>query len=89
MKKRDLKLIAATLTVVGAVLSILDRIFAPDYLLLESSPDYPNLLRTLGWLFLLIPALIYIVLDFPNLFPNKKLQKKDETLDFEKNEGSK
>jgi len=89
VSKRDLKLIAATLTIIGAILSILDRIYAPDYLLLESSPEYPNLLRTLGWLFLLVPALIYIVLDFPNLFPGKNSQDKDEHKDHGNNVVSK
>ena len=89
MSKRDLKIIAATLTIIGAILSILDRIYAPDYLLLESSPNYPNLLRTLGWLLLLIPPLIYIVLDFPNLFRFKKLQDKDEHKDSRDNAANK
>ena len=69
MAKRDLKIISATLTLVGAILSIFDKIFAPHHLLLEGSPNYPDALRTVGWLFLLIPPLIYIALDFPNLFP--------------------
>ena len=72
MSKRDLKIVAATLTVVGAVLIILDRIFSPQPILDESSPDYPDILRTLGCIFLIIPPLIYIALDFPNLFPSKK-----------------
>ena len=63
MNKRDWKIIAATLTIVGAILSILDKIFAPDRLLLESSPNYPNFLRLLSWLFLLVSPLIYIWLD--------------------------
>ena len=76
MSTRDFKIIAATLTIVGAILSILDRVFTPHHLLLESSPDYPNVLRTLGWIFLLVPPLIYIALDFPNLFPLKKKETK-------------
>jgi len=76
MTKRDLKIIAASLTVVGAILSVFDKIFAPDHLLLESSPNYPDALRTIGWLFLLIPPLIYIALDFPNLFPLSKSKDK-------------
>ena len=78
MSKRDLKIVAATLTVVGAVLSILSRIFAPHPILDESSPDYPDVLRTIGWLFLLIPPLIYILLDFQNLFPSKKKDNDNE-----------
>ena len=72
MNKRDLKIIAATLTVVGAILSIFDKIYEPDRLLLESSPNYPNFLRLLGWLFLLVQPLIYIWLDRENLFSMKK-----------------
>ena len=72
MSKRDLKIVAATLTVVGAILSIMDKIFAPHRLLLESSPDYPDFLRTLGWLFLLVAPIIYILLDFSNLFRSDK-----------------
>jgi len=81
MAKRDLKIIAGTLTVVGAILSIFDKIFASDHLLLESSPNYPDALRTIGWLFLLIPPLIYIALDFPNLFPLPKSKDKIKSED--------
>lgn len=72
MTKRDLKIIAATLTIVGAILSISDKIFSPHHLLLESSPNYPDILRLLGWLFLLVSPLIYIWLDRENLFSKKK-----------------
>jgi hypothetical protein len=71
MTKRDLKIIAATLTVVGAILSILDKIYAPHIIEDTSSPNYPDFLRLLGWLFLLIPPLIYIWLDRENLFSKK------------------
>ena len=71
MTKRDLKIIAATLTVVGAILSILDKIYAPHIIEDTSSPTYPDCLRLLGWLFLLIPPLIYIWLDRENLFSKK------------------
>jgi hypothetical protein len=72
LSKRDLKIVAATLTVVGVILSVLDKIYAPHRLLSESSPDYPEFLRYLGWLFLIVPPLIYIGLDWHNLFPRKK-----------------
>ena len=78
MSKRDVKLIAATLTVVGVFLSILDRIYSPQHILKESNLDYPDILRTLGWLFLIIPPLIYILLDFRNLFPSKKKDNDNE-----------
>ena len=86
MAKRDLKIIAGTLTVVGAILSIFDKIFAPDHLLLESSPNYPDALRTIGWLFLLIPPLIYIALDFPDFFHLSK--SKDKIKAEDKQNGS-
>jgi hypothetical protein len=86
MAKRDLKIIAGTLIVVGAILSVFDKIFAADHLLLESSPNYPDALRTIGWLFLLIPPLIYIALDFPNLFPLSK--SKDKIKSEDKQNGS-
>ena len=88
MTKRDLKIIAATLTVVGAILSVLDKIFAPHHLLLESSPSYPDFLRTTGWLFLLIPPLIYIALDFPNLFPVFKQKSNMKSEDKNDSSGS-
>jgi hypothetical protein len=72
MTKRDLKIIAATLTVVGAILSILDKIYAPHVMEDTGSPNYPNFLRLLAWLFLLVPPLIYIWLDRENLFSKKK-----------------
>ena len=72
LRKRDLKIIAASFTVVGVILSVLDKIYAPHRLLLESSPNYPEFLRYLGWLFLIVPPLIYIGLDWHNLFPRKK-----------------
>ena len=86
MTKRDLKIVAGTLTLVGAILSVFDKIFAPHHLLSESSPNYPEALRTIGWLFLLMPPLIYIALDFSNLFPLSK--SKDKIKSEEKQNGS-
>jgi hypothetical protein len=42
-----LKIVAATVVVVGIVAGFLDPWYAPHHLLLESSPDRP---RWLGWL---------------------------------------
>lgn len=83
MSKRDWKIVAATLTGVGAILSVLDKIFAPNYLLMASSPEYPGVLRFIGWLFLLIPPLIYIALDWKSLFPQKTLDKKNHRRDHQ------
>ena len=82
MSKRDLKLIAATLTVVGVVLSIFDKIFEPHYIADTYTPTWPDFLRWVGWGFLLIPPLIYIWLDRENLFPKKKDKKEKDKLDI-------
>jgi hypothetical protein len=71
LNKRVFKLIAATLTALGAVLTILDWIFPPVYIEWHSSPKYPDFLRLLGSIFFLLPALIYIALDWKNLFPKR------------------
>jgi|WetSurMetagenome_2_1015567.scaffolds.fasta_scaffold64808_2 hypothetical protein len=75
MTRRDAKIVAATLTVVGALLSILDKVYAPHHLRLESSPDYPDFLRTLGWLFLLIAPFFYIALDVVDIFGSHRIKK--------------
>lgn len=80
MTRRDAKIVAGTLTVVGALLSVLDKVYAPHHLLLESSPDYPNFLRTLGWLFLLIAPLFYIALDVVDIFRSRRITKKEPML---------
>lgn len=75
MTKRDLKIITGTLIVVGTLLSILDKIYSPHYLLLRSSPEYPPLLRTIGWLLLLLSPLIYITIDIISYFKGRKDRK--------------
>jgi hypothetical protein len=69
--KKDLKIIAGTITIIGALFSILDKVYAPHYLLLRSSPEYPKILRTLGWIMLLIASLIYIFIDILYYFKRK------------------
>jgi hypothetical protein len=59
-----LKIVAATVVVVGIVVSFLDRWYAPHALLLESSPRRPWWLAWLGWFLTSIPAVLYIVLDY-------------------------
>jgi hypothetical protein len=60
-----LKIVAATLVVVGIVVGFLELRYTPHTLLLESSPDRPRWLRTgIGWLLTSVTAILYIVLDF-------------------------
>ena len=63
MSRRDLKIVAGTLTVVGVVMAVLEHIFAPDYLVFGKSPlDTPWFI----WPKLVITSLApiaYIVID--------------------------
>jgi hypothetical protein len=83
--KKNIKIVAGTLTIVGAILSVFDKIFSPHYLVTDSSPNYPEALRTIGWLFLLIPPLIYIALDLFDLFP---LSKSKDSIKIEEKQNS-
>ncbi|MGO8931642.1 MAG: hypothetical protein ACLQU3_32715 [Limisphaerales bacterium] len=47
------KIIGASVTILGIVLSVVDRLKSPSYLLLEQSPKYQ---AWLGWAALLIAA---------------------------------
>lgn len=58
-----LKIAAGTATVIGIVLGLLDRVFAPHALLAESSPDYPAWLGWLGFIVASVAALSYIIVD--------------------------
>jgi hypothetical protein len=77
MTRRDGKIIAGTVTVIGAILSVFDKIYALHHLLLESSPDYPEPLGTLGWLCLLVAPLIYIALDFTEAFGKNRAEQSE------------
>jgi hypothetical protein len=59
-----LKVVAATATIIGIILSFLEHWFAPNVLVTEDSPNYPNALRWLGWLLASAGAVAYIVIDF-------------------------
>jgi hypothetical protein len=60
-----LKIVAATLVIVGVVVGFVDMKYAPHHLLLESSPDRPWWLSTwLGWAVTSAAAILYIVLDY-------------------------
>lgn len=69
-KRVVLNLIVAVFVLVGAILSILDRVFPPRYIQ-DMSSCYPDSLRTVGWLFLLIPSLVRISIDLFDLFKTK------------------
>jgi hypothetical protein len=71
MSKRDWKLIAAMLIVCGIVLSLIGKIFGPDEVVWHKAPWFGETADILGWLFILIAPLIYIILDWNNLFPKK------------------
>jgi len=60
----ELKIVAATLVVVGIGISLYNLKNSPDVLLLESSPERPAWLPWLGWSITSASALLYIVLDF-------------------------
>jgi len=72
MSKRDWKLIAAMVTVCGVVLCLIGKIFGPDEVVWHKASWFGETADILGWLFILIAPLIYIILDWHNLFPRKK-----------------
>jgi len=60
-----LKIVAATIVIVGVIVGFLEMRYAPHQLLLESSPDRPFWLpRWLGWAVTSAAAILYIVLDY-------------------------
>jgi hypothetical protein len=63
-RMQTLKIVAATLVVIGIVLGAINIIYAPDHLLLESSPRQPSWLPWLGWGLTSGAAILYIVVDY-------------------------
>ncbi len=63
-----LKIVAATVVIVGIIIGYLDITkYAPHSLLLESSPDRPRWLPSwLGWAVTSASAILYILLDYLN-----------------------
>jgi hypothetical protein len=60
-----LKIVAATIVIVGVIVGFLEMKYAPHGLLLESSPDRPYWLpQWLGWAVTSAAAILYIVLDY-------------------------
>ena len=60
----QLKMLAATLVVVGVVIGFINLKYSPHTLLLESSPKRPAWLQWLGWILTSAAAVLYIVVDF-------------------------
>ena len=84
MTKRDLKLIAATVTACGVLFSVAGEIFGPDRILWEAAPWYGDLSEKLGWALMLVAPIIYIALDWRALFPIK--QKKSDSVEKDEND---
>ena len=62
-----LKIVAATVVIVGIIIGYLDIKYEPQSLLLESSPDRPRWLPSwLGWAVTSASAILYILLDYFN-----------------------
>ena len=59
-----LKIVTATVVIVGIVVSFFDRWYAPNALLLESSPNRPWWLGWLMWVLASVPAILYLLLDY-------------------------
>ncbi len=59
-----LKVVAATATIIGIISGFLERWYAPDTLVTEQSPTYPEFLKWIGWLLASVGALAYIVIDY-------------------------
>lgn len=59
-----LKVIAATATLIGIISGFLERWYAPDTLVTEQSPNYPEFLKLIGWLLASLGAIAYIVIDY-------------------------
>ena len=59
-----LKVIAATATLSGSISGSLERWHAPDTLVTEQSPNYPEFLKLIGWLLASLGAIAYIVIDY-------------------------
>ena len=60
----NVKIIAASVTIIGLLLGFLERRYAPHVRVTEDSPRYPAWLAWLGWTLAAVGALGYIVLDF-------------------------
>ncbi len=62
--QHTLKLVAGTLVVVALVINFFERWYAPQTLLLESSPNFPAWIGWAGWTLAAVAALTYFSIDF-------------------------
>jgi hypothetical protein len=62
--EHTLKLVAGTLVVVALVINFFDRWYAPQTLVLESSPNFPTWIGWAGWGLAAVAALTYFSIDF-------------------------
>lgn len=61
--KHTAKVIFGTLVVVGLVINFFERWFAPQTLLLESSPNFPAWLGWTAWVVAALAAVGYFVIE--------------------------
>jgi hypothetical protein len=58
-----LKIVAASVTLLGLILGFLERRYAPKTIVTEDSPNYPEWLAWLGWTLAGVGALAYVAID--------------------------
>ncbi len=64
---KNLKIVAATLTVLGIILSFLNLLYTPHVLVLESSPTQPPWFPWVSWIILSLGPIVYIIVDILEL----------------------
>ena len=60
---RIVKVVAGTVLVIALVISFFQRLYAPNVLVLENSPNFPNWLSWLAWFLGAIAAITYFLVD--------------------------
>ena len=78
MSKRDWKLLAAMFTIVVFINGFFELIYQPHVFLIDGAPVYPLWAKFLKWLMTGAVPIIYIWLDWSNLFPPKENEKDDD-----------
>jgi hypothetical protein len=61
--QNGLKIVAGTLVIIGIVLSFFERRYAPQTMVGEGSPNYPDWLSSIGWWLPSTAAIVYILID--------------------------
>ena len=59
-----LKIVAAVVTVIGLLFGLLERYLAPNIIITEDSPNYPDWLKWFGWILTALGALAYVAIDW-------------------------